>query len=168
MASLAAVLALPASAAAESVRDVYGALAERDLKPAPLVFTTVPRVMRPIDVTLEPFGPPRGYGLRLVRSGAVIAFTGGEYRSWAAALKDARRLGLSRKPTRVRGHAGYVMRRTREYGLWWREGGVIYTLATGTVRQVPPSALRAVAAGLDRLGRRGSAGRQRARARPWS
>ena len=32
MASLAAVLALPASAAAESVREVYGDLAERDLK----------------------------------------------------------------------------------------------------------------------------------------
>src|SRR3954464_14665504 len=99
MASLAAGLALPASASAESVRDVYGRLAARDLTPAPLVFTPGPSVMQPLGRTLEAFGTPRGYGLRLVRGDAVIAFTGGEYRSWSAAFKDARRLGLSRRPT---------------------------------------------------------------------
>ena len=47
---------------------------------------------------------------------------------------------------------GHLLARPRERGLLWREGGVVYWMATGTLDKISVRGLRKTAAGLDRLG----------------
>ena len=156
-------LSLPAAAGAD-VLDTYQRLAERNLKPAPLVPTTVPRSVAPIERTISAGTTrgARGYSIRLVHYGpngpdAIVVVTGGEFKRMRALLRDRRILGFrSRKATRVRGHRGYVLTRrlgptTRE--LVWVERGVVYAIGSGTPKKVSLANLRATARGLDRLGR---------------
>ena len=87
---------------------------------------------------------------------AIIVVTGGEFRSMRALLRDQKRIGFRRKPTRVRGHRGYLL--TRRLGplsrtLAWVEGGVVYSIGSGTPRKISLANLRSTARGLDRLGR---------------
>ncbi|HWM11310.1 MAG TPA: hypothetical protein VNO82_18270 [Solirubrobacteraceae bacterium] len=87
---------------------------------------------------------------------AVIEVSGGEYRKLRALFAERRRQGYSSRRTRVRGRRGYLL--TRRLGprvreLVWVEGGVIYTLGSGTPRKVSLRSLRSTAAGLDRLER---------------
>lgn len=158
-----ALLAVPAAADA-SLLDTYQRLAARQLSPAPLVPTDIPRAFRPIARAPEPGTTigGRGYAVRLVHVGpegpdAVIEVSGGEFRSIRAHWRERRREGYtSRKRTRVRGRRGYLLTRrlgpvTRE--LAWVEGGVVYTAGSGTPRKVSLRALRRTVAGLDRLER---------------
>jgi hypothetical protein len=158
-----ALLALAAPAAARAdVLDTYQDLAERELSPAPLVPTSAPPSLRPLDetVTRSPSRRRSGYGVRLVHytdSGpdAIIVLEGGSFRTLGRALRDGRRLGFRARKTRVRGRAGHVL--TRRLGptqrmLVWSEAGRIYTIGTGTPKKVSLKQLRATAAGLDRLG----------------
>jgi hypothetical protein len=157
------VLSLPGAARADLL-DTYQRLSERHLSPAPLVPTTVPRSVAPIERTID-MGTTRrarGYSIRLAHYGpngpdAIIVVTGGEFRSVKALLRDRRFLGFrSRRRTRVRGHRGYLLTRrlgptTRE--LVWVERGVVYMIASGTPKKVSLAALRSTARGLDRLDR---------------
>ena len=156
-------LSLPAAARAD-VLDAYQRLAERNVKPAPLVPTTVPRSVAPIERTISAGTTrgARGYSIRLVHYGpngpdAIVVVTGGEFKRLRALLRDRRILGFrSRKPTRVRGHRGYVLTRrggptTRE--LVWVERGVVYAIGSGTPKKISLANLRATARGLDRLDR---------------
>jgi hypothetical protein len=159
----AALLTVPAVADA-SFLDAYQRLAARKLSPAPLVPTEIPRAFRPIDRAPE-LGTTiggRGYAVRLVHQGpqgpdAVIEVSGGEFRSIRALWRERRREGYaSRRRTRIRGRRGYLHTRrvgirTRE--LAWVEGGVVYTLGSGTPRTVSLRAMRSTAKGLDRLER---------------
>ena len=83
--------------------------------------------------------------------------TGGEFRSTRALLRDHRRLGFSSAgPTRVRGHRGYLL--TRRLGpltrtLVWVEGGVVYSIGSGTPKKISLAQLRSTPRGLDRLER---------------
>jgi hypothetical protein len=139
----------------------YQRLAKQRLRPAPLVPTTVPASVGPIDRTIEMSGSRRkgGYLIRLVhrdRGGlpdAIIALEAGAFRTMKASLAEFRRLGFSRRATRVRGHAAYLLRRPREFWLSWVEDGRVYSIGTGTTRKVSLAQLRAAAAGLDRLER---------------
>ena len=143
------------------VLTVYGDLAERRLSPAPLVPTTVPPSLAPIDRTITPGSSRRrsGYALRLGGDGsdAIIVLERGAYKTISAALREnTRRLGFKAQRTRVRGRPGYLL--TRRLGptqrtLLWVEDGRVYTLATGTPRKVSLKQLRATATGLDHLGR---------------
>ncbi len=157
------LLAVPAAAEANFL-DTYQRLAARQLSPAPLVPTEIPRAFRPIDRSPEPGTTigGRGYAVRLVHQGpqgpdAVIEVSGGEFRSIRAHWRERKREGYSsRKRTRVRGRRGYLLTRrlgpvTRE--LAWVEGGVVYTAGSGTPRKVSLRALRKTTAGLDRLER---------------
>lgn len=152
---LVAALAAPGTAHAD-VRIEYESLAERELQPAPLVFTTAPPALRPIDRTIEPLPSRRraGYGLRLFSdaAGAVVALQGGSFKDARGAMRDARRLGMRAVRTRIRGRRGHVLSRPGERTLLWVEGGVVYTLGTRTTKAVSLPALRATAKGLDRLG----------------
>jgi hypothetical protein len=153
-------LAAPPGASAD-VMSLYQDLSARRLSPAPLVPTTAPRSLSPIESTLEVLGSPRrsGYGFRLVSTSpsAIIAFRGGAYSTLRAALREhTRRLGFEARRTRVRGRAGYLL--TRRLGptvreLLWSEGGRVYVLGSGTSKTVSLKALRATAAGLDPLER---------------
>lgn len=153
-----------ATPARADVLDTYQRLAARELKPAPLVPTTVPPILTPIDRWIDtgPTRGARGYSLRLAhynRSGpdAIIVVTGGEFRSVRALIRDQRRLGFKRaRSLRVRGHRGSLL--TRRLGplsrtLVWSEGGIVYSIGSGTPRKVTLAHLRSVARGLDRLGR---------------
>ena len=161
--ALAALSAVPATAGAD-VLDTYQELASRRLSPAPLVPTVVPPSLRPYDRTvgLSPTRGGRGYSLRLVHYGpagpdAIVVVTGGEFRSTRALLRDHRRLGFEPpRRTRVRGRRGYLL--TRRLGpvvrvLAWVEGGVVYSVASGTPRKVSLGQLRSTASKLDRLER---------------
>ena len=157
------LLSVPAAADA-SFLDAYQRLAERRLSPAPLVPTKIPKAFRPIDRSPEngtTIGG-RGYAVRLVHQGpggpdAVIEVSGGEFRTMRALVREARRQGYGKpRRTRVRGKRGYLL--TRRLGplnrqLAWVEGGVVYSLGSGTPRKVSLRALRSTAAGLDRLER---------------
>lgn len=159
-----ALVALSAPAAGSAdVLDVYGDLVERDLTPAPLVPTSVPRIFTPLDRNIETGSSRRrsGYALRLVHFGpygpnAVILLEGGVFRTMKAALREGRRLGFKSRRTRVRGRRGYLL--TRRLGptqrwLLWVEDGRVYGVSSGTPRKVTLKGLRSTAAGLDRLGR---------------
>ena len=147
------------SPAIGSVQDEYQRLAERGLQPAPLVPTTVPAELSPIDSVLETLSSRRrsGYGFRLSREGAnpaVIALEGGAYASMRAARTDlVRRQSFRPRPTRIRGHVGLLLTRRgpTSYVLVWREGGRVYAVGTGTARTVSVRALRRFATGLDPL-----------------
>ena len=163
LACLAAVALIAPAASSADVLDVYQGLAARKLHPAPLVPTTVPRTVSPLDRTIAPSPSRRrkGYGVRLVHYGpngpnAIVVLEGGSFKTMKAALADGRRLGFKPRRTRVRGHRGYLL--TRHLGptqwlLVWPEDGRIYTLGTGTPKKVPLKQLRATAKGLDHLGR---------------
>ena len=155
---LAAALLAPAAARADLL-DEYQRLAERELSPAPLVPTTAPPAIGRIDRAMQGHGSRRrsGYGLRLVHytdSGpdAIVALEGGSFKGMRGALREYRRFGFSTRRTRVRGHKGHLLARPRERGLLWREGGVVYWMATGTLDKISVRGLRNTAAGLDRLG----------------
>ena len=155
---VAAALLAPASAGAD-VMSEYQDLAERELSPAPLVPTTAPKAIGPIDRAVQNFGNRRrkGYGLRLVHYGpggpdAVIAFQGGTWKRMSQGVREFTRSGLGKRGTRVRGHAGYLFKGPRNRVLLWREGGVVYWMGTGQPRKIPVRALRRTADGLDRLG----------------
>ena len=163
LACLAAVALIAPATSSADVLDVYQGLAARKLHPAPLVPTTVPRTVSPLDRTIAPSPSRRrkGYGVRLVHYGpngpnAIVVLEGGSFKTMKAALADGRRLGFKARRTRVRGHRGYLL--TRHLGptqwlLVWPEGGRIYTLGTGTPKKVPLKQLRATAKRLDHLGR---------------
>ena len=156
-------LSLPAPARA-SVLDTYQRLAARGVSPAPLVPTTVPSTLAPADRTIDAGTTRggRGYAIRMVHYGpegpdAVIALAGGEFRTLRASLRDHRRLGFrAPRRTRIRGRRGYLL--TRRLGplvrsLVWVEGGVVYSIGSGTPKKVSLAQLRATARGLDRLER---------------
>ena len=149
-------------AAADSLRDVYSRLAARDLKPAPLVPTTIPRTLKPIEGAFEELPVRRrgAYGLRITHVGrggtdGVIAMSGGDFKNTRAALREHRRLGYGApRRTRVHGRRGYLL--TRRLGpisraLVWVEGGVVYWMASSTPKKVSLAQLRATATNLDRL-----------------
>jgi hypothetical protein len=146
------------AAAGASVVDTYQRLAERGISPAPLVPTTVPRSLAPMDRTIDVIGTRRGYAIRFQAFGpdAVAVVSGGEYRSLRAALRDHKRQGFTRRRMRIRGKRGYAL--TRRLGpttrsLVWVERGVVYAVGSGTPRSVSLAGLRGLAAGLDRLER---------------
>ena len=158
----ATALVLLAPAPAHAVLDVYTQVDQQRLSPAPLVFTTVPRSMRPITQNLTG-GPGRrrgSYNLRLQSDGGggdeVIFLEGGQYRSLSRLVRANRRMNFitKRKRTRVRGKRGFII--TNGSGpdqrvLAWSEGGRVYSLSTGTPRKVSVRQLRSTAASLDRL-----------------
>ncbi len=86
-----------------------------------------------------------------------MVVSGGEYRSLRALLRDHRRLGFGAPGrTRVRGRPGRLL--TRRLGptsrtLAWVEGGVVYSVGSGTPRKASLAQLRATAHRLDRLER---------------
>jgi hypothetical protein len=150
-------LCVPASAAGR-VLDVYQDLADLGLRKAPLVPTKVPKALRPADRTIAVGSSRRkgGYGVRLASTSpeAVIAIEGGNYASMRRARDDLlRRQGFQARKTRVRGHRGLALRRPGAHGLVWKERGTVYWMGTATPKKVSRAALRATAAGLDRLGR---------------
>jgi hypothetical protein len=153
------VLAAPAPASA-GVMEVFQDLAERQLRPAPLVPISAPGALSPLDPVIETLRSRRrgGYGIRLAadsRGGpTVIALEGGSFPSIAAALRDFRRGSFKPRSTRVRGRRGYLL--TRRLGktdrsLLWSEGGRVYTLGSGTPRTISLRQLRATAEDLDPL-----------------
>ena len=152
-------LGVPAVAGAD-VLDAYQRLAARGLTPAPLVPTVVPASLAPLDRTISAGATigGRGYAIRLVNDSpeAVLALSGGEFKSMRALLRDHRRGGFRARRTRVRGKRGYLL--TRRLGpttrtLAWVERGVVYWLGSGTPRKVSLAELRSTARGLDRLER---------------
>lgn len=150
-----AALSLPAAAQAADVLSTYSDLAQENLSAAPLVPTTVPSVFEPIGRSLErgtTIGG-RGYGIRLAETSpsAVIALSGGEFRSMRAVLREARRRSLRVRSTRVRGHRGRLLTKTGSRELAWVEGGVVYWIGSGTPRTISLRALRRTAAALERL-----------------
>ena len=152
-------LCLPAPAAGR-VLDVYQDLAELNLRKAPLVPTKVPKALRPADRTIA-LGPSLRKGSYSIRFAstepeAVVVIEGGRYASMRKARDDfVRRQGYRARKTRIRGHRGLALTRrsTPGHGLVWRERGTVYWMGTGTPKKVSRAALRATAAGLDRLGR---------------
>jgi hypothetical protein len=148
--ALGLVLAAPAPAFGQDLY-AYEQLAKRDLEPAPLVLTRVPRALAPLERTVSTFGTRRGYGLRLEGTSATLVLTGGVHRTLAGQLREERVRGLRERATRVRGQRAYAFTGPRERALVWRERGRVYWLATGTPRSVSAAELRAAAAGLDPL-----------------
>ena len=159
-----ALAGLSPAPARAGVVDTYQRLAERGLSPAPLVPTKVPPAVSPVDRTISngTTRGARGYSLRIVHYGpngpdAVVVVTGGEFRSMRALLRDHGRLGFrAPRPTRVRGHRGYLL--TRRLGpltrtLAWVERGIVYSIGSGTPRKISLANLRSTARGLDRLER---------------
>jgi hypothetical protein len=146
--------------AGASVLDVFERLNRLGLRPAPLVPTAAPPLLRQFDSTLDR-GPAPGrkaYAVRLAHytsSGpdAIIAIDGGEYRNVRAALRDYR--GDRRRSIRIRGRGGFLLtqRGGEERHLFWSEGGRVYHVGTGTPRKVSLRQLRATAEGLEPLGR---------------
>ena len=150
-------LAAPPPASAD-VLSLYQDLSARRMSPAPLVPTAAPRVLAPLDQTMEVLGSRRrsGYGFRLVgrRGDAIIALEGGGFGTLKAALRyDTKVYGFKARRTRVRGRAGYLLTRPKERALLWSEGGRVYEIGSGTPKKVSLKDLRATAAGLDKLER---------------
>jgi hypothetical protein len=157
-----AALGAPAPARADVV-DTYQRLAARHVSPAPLVPTVVPPTLAPAERTIGPGTTrgARGYSIRIVHydgngPDAIIVVTGGEFRSMRSLLRDQRRSGFRSQSTRVRGRRAYLL--TRRLGpvtrtLAWVEGGVVYSVGSGTPRKVSLAQLRSTARGLDRLER---------------
>ena len=156
-------LGLPAAAQAGLI-DTYQRLAERRLAHPPLVLTTAPRVLTPLDRTLSngTTRGARGYSLRAVHYGAggpdaIVVVTGGEFRTLRRTLREERRLGFRvKRRIGIRGKRGYLL--TRRLGplnrsLVWVERGVVYSVGSGTPRKISLADLRSVARGLDRLER---------------
>ena len=152
-------IALLGSAPADAgVLEEYGRLDARGLTPAPLVPTTAPRTLTPIDRYVSLGGGRRasGYTLRLANddAGAIVALEGGQHRSMRALLREAPRFSFRRTRTRVRNRRGYLL--TRRFGpaarlLAWVEDGRVYALSSGTPKRVSLNALRSTAAALEKL-----------------
>ena len=144
------------------VLSAYERLVARDLPRAPLVPTTVPKALQPIDATVDGLSGRRrsAFGLRFAREGgpstaAVVALVGDDYDTMAQARRDfVRRQGYTARTTRIRGRAGLALSRRSPRGraLVWREGGVVYWIGTGTPRTISAAELRAMVTGLDTLG----------------
>jgi hypothetical protein len=152
----AGALIAPASAHADLL-DTYRRLDLRSLTPAPLVPTTVPPIMRPIDSTITTFPTRRrsAYGIRLVHytpngPDAVLALSGGDYKNMAAARRDHR--GQRHRSLRVRGRRALLFTSHGDRELVWREGGRVFDMGSGTPRKVSVAQMRATAAGLEPLG----------------
>jgi hypothetical protein len=145
-------LVLPPSASA-NVEELYRDLSARRLSPAPLVPTTAPRDLSPIDSSIQLLRNIRrsAYGIRLDSGSAVIALRGGEYRTVKAGLRDLRRLDTRVRSTRVRGRRGYLLTERTGRTLLWTEGGRVYWIGTGTPRTISLRELQATATGLDPL-----------------
>ena len=156
------ILSAPAASSAD-VLDVYQDLAARRLTPVPLVPTTVPPSLAPLNrtMTASPSRRRSGYALRMVHYGpngpdAIIVLERGTFKTMRAMLRDGRRLGFKARRTRVRGHPGYLLTRhlgPTQWMLAWIEEGRVHTLATGTPRKVSLKQLRATARDLEHLGR---------------
>ena len=150
-------LAAPAPAAASaSVQPLFQSLAGQRLSPAPLVPTTAPRSLSPIEDFIETFDAPRGYGVRMAaarrgRLYAIVALQGGQYPTTRNALRGFKRAGFRARSTRVRARRGYLLTRRRDRALLWTEDGVVYYLFTVTSKTVSLAELRATADGLDRM-----------------
>jgi hypothetical protein len=133
-------------------------LAKRHLRPAPLVPTSAPRPLSNLNATLETApGRKGGYAVRLAHytdygPDAIIVLSRDDYRSLRAALRDYRRAGFTVGRTRIRGRRASRLTRNGSTVLLWKEGGRIFSIATGTPRKVTVKGLRATAAGLEPLG----------------
>jgi hypothetical protein len=133
LASIAAVALSVLAPASADVLSEYQRFAARHLRPAPLVPTAVPGVLSPLarTFTLSGSRSRSGYAWRLVHyspSGpdAIIALERGAFKTIAATLCYHRRLGFKSRPTRVRGHRGYLLTRKlgpTQWSLVWMEGG---------------------------------------------
>jgi len=163
------LLALTMAALAFTVSTAHGdgnsalkRLAHRHLHPAPLVPTTAPPSLRPIDSTLQLSGhsrTPGAYALRLVHNApngpeAIIALSRGDFHTLHAAIVDARRASFKVRRAGIRGKHGYLMTSTTgdlEYLLAWKEDGQIYEIGTGTTGTVSLAQLKATATGLKHL-----------------
>jgi hypothetical protein len=141
------------------VVEEYGRLAERNLRPAPLVLTYVPPALTPVDRWLALGSTGRAqYGMRVATNppapAAVVALQRGAHRSLKAARAYFRRQGFRARSTRVRGRRGVLLTRRLGRTTWylvWSEDRRVYELGTGTPRTVSLRRLRAVAAGLEEL-----------------
>jgi hypothetical protein len=157
-----AALALTVSTAHGDGNSALKRLAHRHLHPAPLVPTTAPPSLRPIDSTLQLSGhsrTPGAYALRLVHNApngpeAIIALSRGDFHTLHAAIVDARRASFKVRRAGIRGKHGYLMTSTTgdlEYLLAWKEDGQIYEIGTGTTGTVSLAQLKATATGLKHL-----------------
>jgi hypothetical protein len=137
-------------------------LASRHLHPAPLVPTTAPPALQPIESTLRlttHARTPGAYSLRLIHNGpsgpdAIIALGRGDFKTLHAAVVDAKRASFKVRHAGIRGRHGYLMTSTTgelDYLLAWKEDGQIYEMGTGTTATVSLTQLRAAADGLKHL-----------------
>lgn len=152
-----AVLAIAAPPAHAGYIEVSTDLAKRNLRPAPLMPTTAPRSVSPINLTIarSPTRRRSAYAISLRNAfksstiDSVLFLEGGEYKSLRAARRDFR--GSHIQSTRVRGHSGYLFSSHGLRSLFWSEGGRVYELGSGTPRTVSLKEMRAAADGLDPL-----------------
>src|SRR3954469_2476887 len=156
LATAAAAFALPSPASADYI-GVSQKLADRHLRPAPLVPTTAPRSLQTLDATMGVSSTRRRSAYSVAMRNAyrsdtidsVLFLEGGEYKSLRAALHDFR--GSRAHPTRVRGRRAYLVSAQGVRTLFWAEGGRVYEIGSGTPRTVSLKELRATAEGLDPL-----------------
>src|SRR5690348_5183339 len=94
----AVVVLAAATAARADVYDAYSGLSARHLKPAPLVFTSVPPAFRPVDRAIDDNGAlgRGGYLIRVLHykhnlPDGVIALERNRFRTLAATLRDDRK-----------------------------------------------------------------------------
>ena len=165
LASAGAVVVLAAAAAARAdVYDVYSGLSARHLKPAPLVFTSVPPAFRPVDRALVDDGAlgRGGYLIRVLHykhnlPDGVIALERNRFRTLAATLRDAKRtLGFHvARHVSVRGHKGLLLVRAGPHGpereFLWNEGKAVYDIGSGTPKYVSLAQLKATANHLEHV-----------------
>jgi hypothetical protein len=151
-----AALVLPATANA-GVIEVSTDLAKRKLHPAPLMPTTAPRSLSPLNLTIDraPTRRRSAYAIsmrsafRSDQIDSVLFLEGGEFKSMRAVFHDFR--GTPRRGTRVRGRRAYLFSAHGLRSLIWSEGGRIYEMGSGTPRTVSLKEMRATADGLDPL-----------------
>jgi hypothetical protein len=157
-----AALALTVSLAHADGNAALKQLASRHLNPAPLVPTTAPPSLEPIDSTLHLTShsrAPGAYSLRLIHNGAsgpdaIIAMGRGDFATLHAAVLDAKRASLKVRHARIRGRHGYLMTERGGDDGWllaWKEDGQIYEMGTGTPDAVSLAQLEATAGGLKHL-----------------
>ncbi len=143
--------------------DALQRLAQRHLRPAPLVPTAAPRPLSNLGVSLttSPVPGKRGYGLRLVHytstgPDAIIVVERGTFGSVPKAVRAYRRDGYRLRRTRVRGRRAFLLTRKldgrRTSVIFWREDKSVYSIGTGTPKKVSLRGLQATAKGLDHLG----------------
>jgi len=140
-------------------------LSQRHLSPPPLVPVSAPPALTPLGDHLRQLSSRKkgSYLFRITRAkpgrlpDAVIALERGYFKSLGAAKRESKRSGLFRaKPTKVRGHKGYLFTRVfgaRNWDLTWLEDGKVYSIGTGTTKTISLKQLRATADGLEHLGR---------------